>query len=114
MTLIALCMYMTAHATPPDTTINLRTYDYYDATPYRFKQPMIDVHTETFNSGVTSIVAGLLITSIGVVREVTRGPEPIHPNSIHANPNAPAILNYMLVGAGLGFTGFGVKLVFNL
>jgi hypothetical protein len=56
----------------------------------------------------------LLITSIGVVREVTRGPEPIHPNSTRVNPNAPAILNYMLVGAGLGFTGFGVKLVFNL
>jgi hypothetical protein len=110
MTLVALCMFLTTQATPPDTTINLRVVH---TEMYTIKQPLIDVHTESFNSGMASIVAGTLLTAVGVVREVTREPYPTHHSVIDNRPNSPAVLNYLLIGSGVAFTAYGFKLVFS-
>ena len=85
-------------ATNPDTL---------DLT-YQFKQSR-----ETKNEGAIALISGLMITSIGVVREITREPYPNHPTSIDYNPNAPQPLNVMLIGAGLGLSGYGIKLIFT-
>ncbi len=66
---------------------------------------------ESVSTGITSLVCGLLITSIGVVREVNRKPEPYHAHMIDYNSNAGRTLNMMMIGSGLTFTGIGVKLL---
>ena len=68
---------------------------------------------ENVNAGALALISGLMITSIGVIREVTREPYPNHPTSIDYNPNAPQPLNVMLIGAGLGLSGYGLKLIFT-
>lgn len=83
------------------------TPDTLDLT-YQFKP-----NRETKNEGAIALISGLMITSIGVVREMTREPYPNHPTSVDYNPNAPQPLNMMLIGAGLGLSGYGIKLLFT-
>lgn len=87
-----------AQATNPDTL---------DLT-YQFKS-----NRENVNGGALALISGLMITSIGVIREVTREPYPTHPTNINYNPDAPQPLNVMLIGAGLGLSGYGLKLIFT-
>ena len=68
---------------------------------------------ENVNGGALALISGLMITSIGVIREATREPYPTHPTSIDHNPNAPQPLNVMLIGTGLGLSGYGLKLIFT-
>ena len=75
---------------------------------YQFKS-----NRENVNGGALALISGLMITSIGVIREVTREPYPTHPTNIDYNPNAPQPLNMMLIGAGLGLSGYGLKLIFT-
>ena len=82
--------------------------DYY-LEPLKLKK----VKNENVSTGTTAIVTGLLLTGIGVVKEIGRTPYPTHPTNIDYKPNAPAVLNYMLIGSGLGLTGYGVKLIFT-
>ena len=90
-------------ATPPDT---LSTPTYYYLSPAKtktLKQEEVD--------GTLAIVAGVLITGIGIMKESTRGPYPNHATSIGYNPDATRALNYLLIGSGLGLTGYGLRLV---
>ena len=75
---------------------------------YQFKS-----NRENVNGGALALISGLMITSIGVIREVTREPYPTHPTNIDYNPDAPQPLNVMLIGAGLGLSGYGLKLIFT-
>jgi hypothetical protein len=75
---------------------------------YQFKS-----NRENVNGGALALISGLMLTGIGVVREITREPYPNHPTSIDYNPNAPQPLNVMLIGAGLGLSGYGIKLIFT-
>jgi hypothetical protein len=75
---------------------------------YQFKS-----NRENVNGGTLALISGLMITSIGVIREATREPYPNHPTSIDYNPNAPQPLNVMLIGTGLGLSGYGLKLIFT-
>ena len=87
-----------AQATTPDTL---------DMT-YKWKPNPVNV-----NGGALALISGLMLTGIGVIREATREPYPNHPTSIDHNPNAPQPLNVMLIGAGLGLSGYGIKLIFT-
>ena len=85
----------------------------YDSTStYYYLVPLkIETSTDEKNDGTLAIVAGVLITGIGLIKESTREPYPNHPTSIDYNPDAPRVLNYLLIGSGLGLTGYGLKLV---
>lgn len=87
-------------ATNPDTSLVV--------PQYKLKQSH-----ENINTGVLCLVSGLIITSVGVIKERTREPYPYHSTSIDYNPNAPQPLNVMLIGAGLGLSGYGMKLIFK-
>jgi len=82
--------------------------EYYYLEPFEYKQK-----SENISTGTTAIVSGLILTTIGIVKEVTRTSYPTHPNDIDYKPNAPAVLNYLLIGSGLGITGYGVKVIFT-
>jgi hypothetical protein len=90
-------------ATPPDTSW---TPTYYYLSPAKIK-----TLRQEENDGALAMVAGVLLTGIGVLRESTREPYPNHSTSIDYNPDAPQLLNYLLIGSGLGLTGYGLKLV---
>jgi len=62
--------------------------------------------------GLLMLVAGLTFTSIGVIREYNRKPEVLHSYSVEVSPNRGKYINYMMIGAGIGFTiGGGIKLI---
>lgn len=82
--------------------------DYYYLEPIKFKPK-----GENVSTGTTAIVGGLLLTGIGVVKEITRRPYPTHSTNIDYNPDAPIVLNYLLIGSGIGLTGYGVKMIFT-
>jgi hypothetical protein len=82
------------------------TSTYYYLTPLK-----IETSTDEKNDGTLAIVAGVLITGIGLIKESTREPYPNHPTSIDYHPDAPRVLNYLLIGSGLGLTGYGLRLV---
>jgi hypothetical protein len=64
------------------------------------------------NDGLLMLVSGLVFTSIGVIREYNRKPEVLHSYSVEVNPNRGKYINYLLFGAGVGFTiGGGIKLI---
>jgi hypothetical protein len=90
-------------ALPPDTVLSKQ--DYY-ITPMKLKTSTTDK-----NTGALCIVAGLTLTGIGLMKEYTREPYPNHSTSIGYNPEAPRVLNYLLIGSGLGLTGYGIKLL---
>lgn len=100
---LLICNQICYGLTPPDTI-------HWDLN---YNSLVKNNNTENINNGVTCIVGGLLLTSVGVVKEITRKPYPTHPNDVHPTPDAPMILNYMLIGGGLGFTGYGVRLIFK-
>jgi hypothetical protein len=81
-------------------------------TPTYYLSP---TKTETLkqeeSDGTLAIVAGVLITGIGLIKESTREPYPNHATSVDYNPDAPRVLNYLLIGSGLGLIGYGLKLV---
>ena len=85
----------------------------YDSTStYYYLVPLkIETLTEEENDGALAIALGVLLTGIGVVKESTRKPYPNHATSVDYNPDAPRVLNYLLIGSGLGLTGYGLKLV---
>lgn len=68
---------------------------------------------EAIDNGTTMIVAGLLLTGIGIVKEVAREPYPTHPTDADYRPDAPMILNYMLIGSGVALTGLGVHYIYK-
>ena len=100
LTLLAL-VSLQSISTPYDSTST-----YYYLVPLK-----IETLTDEKNDGTLAIVAGVLITGIGLIKESTREPYPNHPTSIDYHPYAPQILNYLLIGSGLGLTGYGLKLV---
>jgi hypothetical protein len=102
LTLLAL-VSLQSIAVPSDT---LSTSTYYYLAPLK-----IETSRQEENDGVLAIVAGVLLTGIGVLKESTREPYPNHATSIDYNPDAPQVLNYLLIGSGLGLTGYGLKLV---
>jgi hypothetical protein len=68
--------------------------------------------TNNKTDGLLMLVAGLTFTSIGVIREYNREPEVLHSYSVVVNPNRGKYINYMMIGAGIGFTiGGGIKLI---
>jgi hypothetical protein len=68
--------------------------------------------TDNKTDGLLMLVAGLTFTSIGVFREYNRKPEVLHSYSVKTNPNNGKYINYMMIGAGIGFTiGGGIKLI---
>lgn len=68
---------------------------------------------ENVNLGTVTLISGLMITSIGLIREITREPFPNHSTNINYNPNAPQPLNLILMGAGVGLSGYGIKMMFT-
>ena len=100
--LLALISFQSI-ATPQDTSW---TPTYYYLSPAK-----TETLTEEKSDGVLAIVAGVLLTGIGLMRESTREPYPNHATSIDYDPEAPRVLNYLLIGSGLGLTGYGLKLV---
>jgi len=102
---ITLLLPIFVLSNPVDSVINS---EYYYLEPIRYK-----IKNENISTGATAIVSGLILTSIGIVKEVTRTPYPTHPNDIDYKPNAPAVLNYLLIGSGLGITGYGFKMIFT-
>jgi hypothetical protein len=90
-------------ALPPDILSGKQ--DYYIA-PIKLK-----MNHEDKNTGALYVVAGVMLTGIGIIKEYTREPYPNHSTSINYNPEAPQVLNYLLIGSGLGFTGYGIKLL---
>jgi hypothetical protein len=85
----------------------------YDSTStYYYLAPLkIETSTDEKNDGALAIALGVLLTGIGVVKESTRKPYPNHATSVDYNPDAPRVLNYLLIGSGLGLTGYGLKLI---
>jgi hypothetical protein len=80
----------------------------------RITQSLYNKHNITNNKtdGVLMLVAGLTFMSIGMIRESTRNPETLHSYSVKTNPNNGKYINYMMIGAGIGFTiGGGIKLI---
>lgn len=67
--------------------------------------------TEQHTNGLLMIACGLAITGLGIVKEQTRTPYPTHAAEINPSPNAPIVLNYMIIGSGLALTGYGVKIL---
>ena len=68
--------------------------------------------TNNKTDGLLMLVAGLTFTSIGVIREYNRKPEVLHNYSVEVNPNRGKYINYLMFGAGVGFTiGGGIKLI---
>ena len=92
-------------ATPQDTS--------WVPTYYYLSPAKTETLNQEENDGTLAIVAGVLITAIGIMKESTREPYPNHPTSIDYHPDAPQILNYLLIGSGLGLTGYGLRLVFK-
>jgi len=68
--------------------------------------------TNNKTDGLLMLVSGLAFTSIGVIREYNRKPEALHSYSVEVNPNRGKYINYLMFGAGVGFTiGGGIKLI---
>jgi hypothetical protein len=68
--------------------------------------------TNNKTDGLLMLVSGIAFTSIGVIREYNRKPEVLHNYSVEVNPNRGKYINYLMFGAGVGFTiGGGIKLI---
>jgi hypothetical protein len=80
----------------------------------KITQPLYNKYQITNDKmdGLLILVAGLTFTSIGAIREYNRKPEVLHSYSIRTNPNNGRYINYLMFGAGVGFTiGGGIKLI---
>lgn len=70
---------------------------------FRTTEPKID--------GILLLTVGVAILGLGIYQESIRQPYPYHSTSIDYNPNAGRNINYMVMGAGIGFgLGGGIKL----
>ena len=62
--------------------------------------------------GILLLTAGVVLIGLGIYEESIRNPYPNHPTSIDYNSNAGRNINYMIIGAGIGFgLGGGIKLI---
>ena len=102
----SLLITITTTATPPDTTLTLDlSYPTLVESKYR--------DNDNLNTGIVLLTSGLLLTGIGIVNEMNREPYPTHSTAVNHNPDAPQPLNLMLIGAGIGLSGYGIKMVFT-
>ena len=68
--------------------------------------------TERKTEGILMLTAGIVLIGLGVYRESIRQPYPTHATDINYKPNVERTINYMIIGAGIGFgLGGGIKLI---
>jgi hypothetical protein len=71
---------------------------------FRTAEPKVD--------GILLLAAGAAILGLGIYQESIRQPYPYHSTSIDYNPNVGRNINYMVMGAGIGFgLGGAIKLL---
>ncbi len=104
LAILLIALTNAAFATPPDSTMLYSELVW--PTEIKFKPQNKDI-----TSGATFIVAGVLLAGIGVVKEIAREPYPTHPTNIDYKPDAPVVINYMLIGSGLTMAGYGIRVV---
>lgn len=104
LAILLIALTNAAFATPPDSTMLYSELVW--PTEIKFEPQNQDI-----TSGATFIVAGVLLAGIGVVKEIAREPYPTHPTNINPNPDAPAVLNYLLIGSGIATAGYGFRII---
>lgn len=71
----------------------------------------LKAQNDNISTGTTLIVAGAMLAGIGLMKEIAREPYPTHPTNINYKPDAPMVINYMLIGSGLTMAGYGIRVV---